>query len=341
MSKGRLKEITLMNALLCFSVIMIHITSSPLGALERESAFYALVFFVNKFLCFSVPGFIFLSGFKLYNKYEDTKIDLKKFFLGRVLKIVVPYIFAVLVYFLYFYQKGWVAVSELPEYLYLGTLVAHFYYVIIAVQLYILFPLLKIVFKKYPMAVFALSFVSTALFSGFIRFNYSDRFFGSYIFYFVLGMIFSKYDPIRKIKKLFAVSVAGFSLITVIHLGLLYLASVKVFPYQMADLFNVAYVTFAVVVIYGVFLKLKDTAIPLVKFADVIGGASYSIYLYHILVIFILQYDIYPRFAFSHQTKLLISFMVLFGGTVLYAYMSGKIRVGLKQRKTIKNTALH
>ncbi|MBE6708364.1 MAG: acyltransferase [Ruminococcaceae bacterium] len=333
MKKPILKEITLMNALLCFSVIMIHITSAPLGALERGSAFYALVFFVNKILCFSVPGFLFLSGFKLYNKYEDTKIDLKKFFLGRVLKIVIPYIFAVMVYFVFFLYLGWVEYADLPEYLFLGTLVAHFYYVIIAVQLYILFPFLKILFNKFPVAVLSASFVSTALFSGFIRFDYSDRFFGAYIFYFVLGMAFSRYDPVNKTKKFLPVSVIGFVVTLVIHFGCLYLASTEMLAYPMSDFFNVAYVTFAVAVIYGVFLKIKDKIPSVIKFADVVGGASYSIYLYHILVIFILQYGIYPRFAFSIQTKLLISTTVIFGGTIIYAYLAKKLRDILKQRK--------
>lgn len=134
------KGITLMNMLLCFCVVAIHLTSIPLSQLAPDSFAYILVFAANKVLCFSVPAFIFLSGFKLYSGYGNRKMNLGKFYLRRVTKIVIPYVIAVLVFFVYFYAKKWVVAASLPEYIFLGTLVAHFYYVVIAVQLYVLFP---------------------------------------------------------------------------------------------------------------------------------------------------------------------------------------------------------
>ena len=76
----KLKEINLMNVILCFSVVMIHLTSSPLAVLRKDSILYLIIFIINKGLCFCVPAFIFLSGFKLYSKYKEEKIDVKKFF---------------------------------------------------------------------------------------------------------------------------------------------------------------------------------------------------------------------------------------------------------------------
>jgi len=82
----KLKEISLMNVILCFSVVMIHLTSSPLAVLRKDSIWYLIIFMINKGLCFCVPAFIFLSGFKLYGKYKDEKIDIKRFFLRKIKK---------------------------------------------------------------------------------------------------------------------------------------------------------------------------------------------------------------------------------------------------------------
>ena len=102
MKKAVFKEVIPMNSFLCLCVVMIHLTSAPLGALEVGSFLHMLIFAVNKLLCFSVPAFIFLSGLKLYASYHDKQIDLKRFYIGRVKKIIVPYIISVIIYFLYF-----------------------------------------------------------------------------------------------------------------------------------------------------------------------------------------------------------------------------------------------
>ena len=85
MKKDIFKGVSLMNVFLCFCVVMIHLTSSPLGVLEINSLAHIFIFIVNKILCFSVPAFIFLSGFKLYSKYGDEKIDISEFFKKRVI----------------------------------------------------------------------------------------------------------------------------------------------------------------------------------------------------------------------------------------------------------------
>ena len=100
-----LKHINLMNVFLCFSVIGIHLTADVVLNLQKDSIWYLLFFIINKFLTFAVPAFIFLSGFKLYNKYKECNINLKKFYEGRIKKIIFPYFIAYLIYFT-FYKIG-------------------------------------------------------------------------------------------------------------------------------------------------------------------------------------------------------------------------------------------
>jgi len=330
-SKKRFSEITLMNAFLCFAVVIIHLTSSPLSALTGGSVPHLLVFFVNKVLCFSVPSFIFLSGFKLYAKFGDGKVDVWKFYKGRLTKIIVPYLISVAVYFLYFLNKGWVAVSDLPEYYFLGTLVAHFYYVIIAVQLYLLFPIIKYLFDKIPVAVTLVSLASTVIFGQFLFFTYSDRFFGTYIFYFVLGMVFARYKPFEKIKRLGAVSVAAWAVMTAVHMSLSYFSNIGRITYNFAGVVNIVYVITAIFAMYGVFIILGNQK-GILNYASVIGGVSYEVYLYHILAIFLLQYDVYPRYSFSVSEMLLISTVTVFVLIHVFAYTMNY----LHRRKTAK-----
>ena len=148
-SKKELQEIKLMNVVLCLNVVMIHLTASPLGTLRKDSIWFFVIFLINKGLCFCVPAFLFLSGFKLYQKYQGEKINLKTFWYGRIKKIVVPYIIAFLVYFLYYFLKSWINLKELPQYFFLGTLVAHFYYIVIAIQAYFITSYSVVIFYNF------------------------------------------------------------------------------------------------------------------------------------------------------------------------------------------------
>lgn len=323
--KNNFKEITIMNAFLCLCVIMIHITSAPITEFVCGTFWHTVIFIVNKLLCFSVPAFIFLSGFKLQNKYKDTKVNIKKFYLGRLKSIVIPYIISVIVYFLYFFSKQWVLLSSLPEYVFLGTLAAHFYYIVIAVQLYLLFPLIKWLFDKFPKTVLALSLICIILCLELFTFTYNDRFFGTYIFYFVFGMAFAKYDFLRQSKKLLITCSIAFVALAVFHMYRIYNSVYVGTPYSLVNIVNIIYVAAAIVMLYGVFTFLAK--IPLVhNISRSLGKVSYNVYLYHILVISILQYDVFVTADFLPKDKFLITFAVVYGLTFLYAFLNEAIR---------------
>ena len=179
-------SVSLMNMLLCISVLVIHMSATPATTLIYGSIWHMLVYSANRALSFAVPGFIFLCGFKLFYGYAEKEIDLLRFFLGRAKKVVLPYIIAVLVFFAYYRFMGWASISGLPEYIFLGTLAAHFYYIIIAVQFYLLFPILKKLFLRAPIVFSIVSLVVSLFYRHIINFKYSDRFILTYIFYFAL-----------------------------------------------------------------------------------------------------------------------------------------------------------
>ncbi len=339
MKRDLTKGITLMNMLLCFCVVAIHLTSTPLSQLAPDSFSHVAIFAINKVLCFSVPAFIFLSGFKLYSGYGERKINLGKFFLKRCTKVVIPYLIAVLIVFLYFFEKGWLGADKLHEYFLLGTASAHFYYVVIAVQLYVLFPLLKYLFNKSPVIILLLSLVCTALFQEFFPFTYSDRFFGSYIFYFVLGMVFSKYKCMEKSNKLFLAALPVSFLSALVHLSKSYLSLTWRDAYYYANLVNMVYVTSVIVVLFGVCTMAGGEFNLLSKYSRGFGEVSYNVYLYHILVMNIMQYDVLPLYETTVKSRFIITTAVVFGAIFAYDILNrvAKIVVArVKEKRRVK-----
>lgn len=322
-------SVTLINVFLCLAVVMIHLTASPVTELKKDSIWYTLIFIVNKLLQFSVPAFIFLSGFKLYNAYGNKKIDLKKFFSDRLKKIIVPYIISVLVYFVYYYIKKWVSIRNLPQYILLGTLVAHFYYIIIAVQFYMIFPLLKNFFNKSAAAVTLLSLLCTFCFNKIFYFTYSDRFAGTYIFYFVLGMVFAKHKYCFKNNGFCFSIVAGYIITAIVHISLSYMASLGKTIYSLAPVVHIIYVSSATAAIYCIFSRLSARLEAINGFFESFGNVSYNVYLYHLLVMLILQHDIFPNFYLTIKDKFAISFVVVYSLIFAYAYLDKKLKSNL------------
>ena len=213
---GKFKEVSVMNAFLCLCVVMVHMTVEPMDLWAPHTMKHIFMFSVNKILCFAVPAFLFLSGLKLQNKFEGKSVDVKKFYWGRVKKLVIPYVVCVLIYFLYLWWKGWAQPRYLHGYIFLGTLVAHCYYIVIAVQMYFIFPLLKIAFERSPKIVALFAVICSVVMVQFVHLPYLDRFVGTYIIYFVFGMTFSKFDwgeKLKNSKMIYFISFLGFAIL--------------------------------------------------------------------------------------------------------------------------------
>ncbi len=327
------KEITLMSAFLCLAVIMIHITAVPATSLEWGSVAHKIMFAVNKAFAFAVPGFIFLSGFKLYSKYGGQKMSVLEFFRGRLLKIVVPYLIGVALYFVCMLTVGWVTFAKLPEYVFLGTIAAHFYYVVIAVQLYLIFPLLRWLFDKLPITVTIISLASTVLLNQFVWFAYSDRFFATYLFYFVLGMLFARYKFYTKTKVFGITSIIASTSVGVWHFTVYYNALGTNVMYKWYGAVNILYVTLSIVALISIFAWISRLDV-IYKLARILDSASYDIYLYHLLPVTFIQAYVTPRLELSIREQFIISFVAIYGLVFAYAYLKNKLTEYMKNKKT-------
>ena len=327
-NKKLFPQVTVMNALLCLFVVIIHCTNAPYTELSAGTWQHIMIFSLNKLLTFCVPAFLFLSGFKLY---RDSDMDIWTFYKRRLTKIVLPYIIAALIYILYFFKKGWLDGSFL-EYLFLGTISAHFYYVIIAVQLYLLFPLIQWLFRKHSIATAVLSAIMTVIFSCFLYQGFWDRFFGQYIFYFVSGMLWKKHELGGKIGKFMPLAVLAYLATAIFHLRMMYFSSFYGANYASSQIVNIAFVLLSTVLLYVISEKVLIKSKAFCATSTAVSASSYSIYLYHCLLLYILQFDVFTKFSLTCGKRFIITLTVLYSVISLYCLLNSYIK-----RKKIPN----
>ncbi len=205
MSSERIAGLDILRALAVFAVILIHSVSGALYNASWSSQTFKIYLLFDQFCRFSVPLFVGLSGYTLTLRYKERSISFGEFFRRRVLRLIPWYLFwsAAILTYLRFSLFG-VKAQHFPVWkvIFLGKADYHLYFVPMISSLYLLFPLLIFLFKKFgkwlllPFLIleFAFYFLLTNYAAGRITlpFFLNDQqqylFFGTWIFYFVLGI---------------------------------------------------------------------------------------------------------------------------------------------------------
>ena len=201
----RNREISFVNVVLCLLVMWIHICSVAVTGLPKENISFFGVYVPWRLSAFVVQGFIFLSALKYFRK--EGAFSYGSFLWGRIRKIGVPYVIAVVISYLGLIDLGYYTfdLGFLGESLLLGNMIAPFYFIIIIFQFYLLMPLWRKMTEKVDFWVAALASVMLMrLFHGGLpamigilspgtEFIYNDRVFTSYLAYWVLGCYAGKY----------------------------------------------------------------------------------------------------------------------------------------------------
>lgn len=139
-----------LRALACILVLVIHTTSIYLVAPSREA--YRLLFAgMNTFAGSAVAVFIFISGLSLTLGYKERKLAYIPFIKRRLQRIGGPFIFWSLFYLVVINRGLWINYGPLSI---VGTLLGfsmyHLYYMVIIIQLYLIYPFLLKLHKKLP-----------------------------------------------------------------------------------------------------------------------------------------------------------------------------------------------
>ena len=211
-------ELDYFNAIACLLVILIHVLSVGITSLEKNSLQMAIVYLPWKLAAYVVPGFLFTGALKMALGFAGrenrlTPAGYAKYMWRRILKIYLPYVLWVGIYYLYFLRIGWVkpGIGVFLRYVFVGDLSSPFYYVVTVMQFYLLMPLWKWMTEKIPfwaailtaaMVTHGMLYCEGILSQIGIAFPWRDRVFPSYLIFWVLGLYAGKYyDTVRETLK--------------------------------------------------------------------------------------------------------------------------------------------
>lgn len=188
------------------SVVSLHVLASLKGGPYTTAGYHQISIALDQLLRFCIPLFVALSGYGLMLKYEKIPFSWGDFLKRRVFKLLPAYFLWSLIFYIVFWLiPSWrptgTPTSFLPQLL-LGRADYHLYFVPMIFQLYLLFPLLLTLVRKYGKLILSLA----AIFQVGVYIFLSQRsgvfangqqlvtdqqqylWSFSWIFYFVLGM---------------------------------------------------------------------------------------------------------------------------------------------------------
>ncbi len=363
MSKKRKNEISYLNILFCIIVIFIHACSEPMQQYQLNSMPYHATVSLYRLASFVVQGFIFLSGVKLFLNLKDP-YDYVGTILKQFKRIVLPYILWVCIYFCYFVNIGWeiFRFKTLAKYILVGNLSAHFYFVVVIFQFYLLAPLFVKLVKKarpailLPAALILMIFLWQYL-PGFLNkvltltdveiinypirvyLKYIDRVFTSYLFYFVLGLVVGRfYEPFMSgLRKSGFVVVFTFGVFACGDLFSYLLISN--FWYRFTEIYHVFYCISAILfALYIVDLITRHLPEKMPGFVKVADNATYLVYLIHLLVMRIIRGEMDDRGIMSVTLRFgaafVLTVIISFASVILWQFVAKKYNERLN--KTIK-----
>lgn len=305
------KNSQLLRAIAIIGVITIHLLSSlkksPFLS-DPNSIQQFLSIFIDQLSRICVPLFVALSGFGLYSKYSTQKIKLKEFLFKRAFKLIPLYVFFSFFYLVLFWLiPAWAPATQQPHFiwqLFLGRADYHLYFVPMIFQLYLIFPLILLCYKKFPYSTLIVSLCIQLVW--FYHYSYSDNaplslnifqmdreqylWATNWIWYFALGIfIADNYKKIVTSKMVGIVTLccAVFTLLLIsmnvqkqIVSGLdpLYALKFTRYPIMLYASFGVAGLFWF---IHNLNKNIRNSSSLPVRLFQFIGTHSYLIYLSH------------------------------------------------------------
>lgn len=341
-------EISVLNVLFCMMVIFIHVTAAPLTSHNTTENVSKILFFFHRMSGVAVHGFIFLSGLKLFIKDTD-KINYPKYLVSRFKRVYVPYlIFAVLYYVFEVSRNIYVFdLKQLGKFLLIGSGEAHFYFVFVIMQFYILFPIWRKLLKTKNITLLLcisllINFIcyshipkilSTLNISN--NFTYNHGLFTSYIFAWILGCVCGKYyEEFLAIAKR---KMPTYGLLTLILLMADVIMAYN-FTFNGATYFCMSYIRLLylysmIMFLYGFFANYSFRIFRTDLF-KMIDRATFSIYLFHVFVIYAVDSFTKAVFPVGQLKMYVINFILVYSISVTLCVLFGNY---LRRSKNEKN----
>lgn len=294
----RRPDIIFLNVVFCLLVIFIHSASEIVSEMPKTTAVFRTVFSLQKLSMFVVPGFILLSGAKLFLRKADS-FNLGKYYLSRFLRLVVPYVVWSVIYYAYFCYRGVYSfdLADMLLHILRGDMWAHFYFVIVLIQFEILAPLWIFLYRRgnaavhmtFAMLVTAicaqyLPSVLTTLFPSMPDFSVTNCFLRYQVYWTagcLIGLHYNQFCEYLKSNKLIIFIGWLASGFIYLYISLFTLGREPVWT----ELFNILYTCCAILMFYMLSQLFGGRAAGVLKPLAPIDRSTYTIYLVHCLVI--------------------------------------------------------
>jgi surface polysaccharide O-acyltransferase-like enzyme len=354
---GWLQGVQYFRAIAIIEVIAFHatlvVTRADITALTPQKD---VIIAFAAFTAFAVPHFVFISGVVLYNKYNEG-FSVSTFYKRRFSSVLPPYLIWTTFYFCYPYLGAalYTAVFHLPtarfgsipdtSQLLSGYLTALFtgvkqlWFVVLILQLYLLYPLLvrfynRFARQKNPIYVLSvLLFAQIAYTSYFYVItgvqSYYNNLFLSVIFYFIFGFFVSEhYETIKQKIRRFSIKSISLAVVlsTVFYSIVFYHVALISDPapsdfwlYQIAGPF---YCLLLIAFYLRFSMKWETAPGFFTDYIEKIGEDSFGIYLTHLFFETAFTF-VLPELGLSWYN--LLFYPVLFLLTLISSYLSVQV----------------
>ena len=345
--KIRRHEISFLNVILCMAVIFIHIISYAVSGFPAGSVKYNAAMFPWRMASFAVQGFILLSGVKFFLTKKD-EVPYGKYLLSRLKAIVIPYAVLFLIYYFFYYivYDYPLDIRYILKMFFTGSLVCHLYFIPLIIQFDLLAPLWKkLVNNVSGVIVIPFCFAIGQIFEVYlpdmirisfpdVNFIYNDRIFTSYLIYWIAGCYIGKnYDNFLAIlRKNFKAIVAALVISLVVFGYYTYLAFNNVAYIPFMNHVHSLYVICMLCFLYAFSVKYSSKIMDKVKFISVIDKASYSIYLWHMLVLFAANFIIEQLSFVSQGLCFAMRVVFVYPVTIVWAVVISRLRTKIKNK---------
>lgn len=349
--KSRIEEIQVVRSFAVLGVLFVHGSSTGVTSIPINSTVFPLYNFFNIFGKFGTATFILLSSFVLFFNYYDKVVDKKmlgRFYLRRILYVLIPYfVFSLIYYFnrTYHYTGFEDYIFLLKDFLlrlFTGKAHPHLYFVFVSVQFYIMFPIFLVLFKKIEfirknalIIGFSLQWIWVLMNYKYIGFSLKGSVALSYMLYYFSGAFLGIYyyeildwfkEWKKNIKYIVGLIVLYISSI-VFYVSIFYNIRTKGSKYSTL-IIEFAWSTHAILgatfmILFG-HLVYKYVNPKIKKFFISLSMVSFGIYLIHPLLLFYLRRNLPSGEPIIFHSYQFFSFLVSLFGSWFIVWLTFK-----------------
>ncbi len=337
----RLDELNYFNAIACLFVVLIHVLSVGITSLDKSSLQMALVYIPWKIAAYVVPGFLFTGAVKMALGFNAEKQpSYFSYIWRRIVKIYIPYVIYVLLYYAYFVHIGWYTfdLKLIVHSIVFGDISSPFYYVVTVMQFYLLMPLWKWLCNRTPwfttlpvcaLISFASYRIGDVLASFGVNFPWGDRIFPTYIFFWALGLYVGKYyNKVYKtiLKHKCAVLFCGIPAAAFSVMNYLQYRTNRFVYIADANCMKLISDTMSIFFVLCVCILIKNADLRKLKgVLNFIFASSFTVYLVHCLFLNIADKQLTDHGITDIGVKLIVRALVCFTLPFLWYFITSSV----------------